>query len=197
LSNLIGLELAKASISARRFSSMSLLAFRSRVGLGSKVGSCSSRLGEEAGEDWLDDGAEDKLGTVGHWESHPEDEDELEDVVEWEPVDSIDKTFEHIEECIHDPVCQPLSIVDLACAEKRIQGVVSRDDEACKVDEELSTDIEKDKEEVDSDEAEECVDLRDTGLLLETVERRVLGKFLINLGNLMGGFVLERHFDDD
>lgn len=60
---------------------MSLLAFHSRIGLAPKIGSCGSRLREEAGEDRLDQGAEDNLGAVGHWEGHPEDKDELEDVV--------------------------------------------------------------------------------------------------------------------
>jgi hypothetical protein len=39
----------------------------SRVGLGAEVGSGGARLGEVAGEDGLDEGAEDDLGaTVGH-----------------------------------------------------------------------------------------------------------------------------------
>lgn len=111
----------------------SLLAFRSRINLAAEVGGCRSGLREEAGEDWLDERAEDDLGTVGHWEGHPKDEDELEDVVEcwhrvsvWvndgfsaltEPVDGVDKAFEDIQESVDDPVCQPLRVIDFACAE--------------------------------------------------------------------------------
>lgn len=79
---LIDRVLAKASISARRLSSMSLLAFKGSIGLAPKVGRCSPRLGEETGEDRLDQGAENNLCAICHWERHPEDEDELEDVVE-------------------------------------------------------------------------------------------------------------------
>ena len=61
---------------------MSLLAFKSSIGLTPKVGRCSPRLGEETGEDRLDQGAENNLCAICHWERHPEDEDELEDVVE-------------------------------------------------------------------------------------------------------------------
>jgi hypothetical protein len=60
-----------------------------------------------------------------------------------EPVNSIDKAFKHVEKRVDDPVRQPLSIIDLACAEQRIQRIVPRDDEACKIHQELSTDIEK------------------------------------------------------
>lgn len=40
----------------------------------------------------------------GHWESEPEDEDELECIVEWEPVDCADSTLEDSEESENDPV---------------------------------------------------------------------------------------------
>jgi hypothetical protein len=92
------------------------------------------------------------------------------------PVDRVDKTFKYIEECIDDPVGQPLSIVNFACAEQGVQGVVSRNDKSCKVHEELSTDVEEDQKEVDSDESEEGVHLGDAGLLLEIVESRVFGQ---------------------
>ena len=92
-----------------------------------------------------------------------------------EPVDGIDNVLKHIEERIDDPVCQPLSIIDLACAEQSVQGVVARYDEACEVYKEPSTDVEENEEEVDSDEAEEGINLRDACLLLEIVERRIFG----------------------
>lgn len=61
---------------------MSLLAFHSSIGLAPKVGGCRSSMREEAGKDRLDQGAEDNLGAICHWEGHPEDKDEFEDVVE-------------------------------------------------------------------------------------------------------------------
>lgn len=59
-----------------------LLALGSRICLGSEVGSGCSGGREESGENGLDDRSEDDLGTVGGRESHPENKDELEDVVE-------------------------------------------------------------------------------------------------------------------
>jgi hypothetical protein len=70
----------------------------SRVSRCTEVGSGGARLGEVAGEDWLQEGAEDDLGAtsccqhairaLGTWlslrslgKSHPKDEDELEGVV--------------------------------------------------------------------------------------------------------------------
>ena len=81
------------------------------VNLGAEVGSGGSGLGEVLGEDWLEEGAEDKLSTTvmdcqyvwpdmvsydnspSLWESKPEGEDKLEGVVEWEPVDGVDQAF--------------------------------------------------------------------------------------------------------
>ena len=59
-----------------------LLAFHSSVGLASNIGGGTTGLGEEAGEEWLENRTEDNLSAVRHWESHPQDQDELEDVVE-------------------------------------------------------------------------------------------------------------------
>lgn len=61
---------------------ITLLAFGSRIGLCAKVGSSRARLGEEAGEDWLDEGAEDDLCSSCRGECHPEDQDKLEGIVE-------------------------------------------------------------------------------------------------------------------
>lgn len=58
-----------------------LLAFQSRIGLASQIGGSFASAAEEAGEDRLEEGSEDKLGTVGHGKSHPQDQDKLEDVV--------------------------------------------------------------------------------------------------------------------
>ena len=110
-----------------------------------------------------------------------------------EPVDSIDDALEDGQEGIDNPVlhwcqcvrqregaeqayCQPLGIIDLATAEQRLEGVVPGNDEAGEVDEELSSDVKEDEEEVEANEAEEDVDLGDIGLLLEIVEHRILAK---------------------
>jgi len=75
---------------------------------------------EVAGEDGLEEGSEDDLGTSGLGKRHPEDEDELEGVVEWEPVDSAYSALEEGQESIHDPVRKPLSIIGRLGGEKRI-----------------------------------------------------------------------------
>ena len=116
-----------------------------------------------------------------------------------------------------------MSIVNLACAEQCLQRVIPWDDKSCDIDKEFPSDVEKDKEEVNSDQAEEGVNLRDRRLFLEVVEYRVLGKLwfshqysdylnigalqmlnwqvrapegtnlLIDLANLVLGSVLEGH----
>jgi len=88
-----------------------------------------------------------------------------------------------------------LSIINLASAEQCLEGVVSGDDETGEVNEELATDVEEDEEEVETDKAEEDVDLGDIGLLFEVVEHGILAQFLIDLSDLVLSFVLERHDD--
>lgn len=39
-----------------------------------------------------------------HWESEPENEDELECVVEWEPVDGADQALKDCQESKNNPV---------------------------------------------------------------------------------------------
>jgi len=65
------------------------------VGLGAKVRWCRASVGEIAGENRLEDGAEDDLGTIGLRKRHPEHKHKLERVVEWEPIDGIDSTLEN------------------------------------------------------------------------------------------------------
>jgi len=137
--------------------------------------------------------SEDDLSAVGDGKCHPQNQDEFEDIVEWEPVDGINDALKDREEGIDNPVCQPLSIIHLATAEQRFERVVSRENETSEVDEKLASDVEEDEEEVESDEAEEDIDLGDVGLLLEIVEDRVPAEFLIDLRDLVLGFVLERH----
>jgi len=172
-----------------------LLAFESSIRLASYIGGSVPSAAEEAREDGLKEGSEDDLGTVGDRESHPQDENKLEDVVEGEPVDGVDQALKDIQEGVNNPVCQPLCVINLAGAEQGFQRVVTRDDEPGKIYKKLAADVEEDQEEVQSHQAEEDINLGNIGLLLEVVERRVLGKFLIDLGDLVLSSVLERHFD--
>ena len=83
--------------------------------------------------------------------------------------------------CTHG---QPLGVIALAGGEEGLEGVVGGDDEAGGVDEELSGDVEEDKEEVEGAEAENNVDLGNVGLLLKLLQLRVLGQLLVELGQV-------------
>jgi len=161
----------------------------------SKIRSGRSGSGEVTGEHWLKERAEYDLRTTSCRKSHPEHEDEFEGIVEWKPVYSVYSTLEDGEEGIDNPISQPLSIIRLARTEECLERVVARNDKAGSIDEELSSDVEEDEEEIDSDEAEEGIDLGHAGLLLEVVEQRILGQLLVDLVDLVLGFILEgRHF---
>lgn len=69
-----------------------------------------------------------------------------------------------------------LSVIDLVRREQGLQGVEAGDDEAGKVDEELSSNVEEDEEEVEACETENGVGLGDRRLLLQVVEGGVLGQ---------------------
>jgi hypothetical protein len=171
-----------------------LLAFESSISLASNVCGGATTLAEEAREDRLNEGSEDDLGTASDWEGHPEDQDKLEYIVEWEPVDSIDQALKNGEEGINDPVCQPLSVIDLASTEERIQRIVSWDYETGKVDQEFTPNVKEDEEEVEPDESEEDIDLGNAGLFLEVVEDRIFRELLVELRDLVLSLILERHF---
>jgi len=130
-----------------------LLAFESSIRLASDICGGATSLAKEAREDGLEDGSEDDLGAIGHWKRHPQNQDELENVVEGEPVDSINHALENSEEGIDDPVRQPLGIVDFAGTEQCFQRIVSWNYEACEVHKELASDVEEDKEEVEANKA--------------------------------------------
>jgi len=72
--------------------------------------------------------------------------------------------------------CQPLSIIHLACAEQCVKRIVSWDDEAGKVDQELASNVEEDQEAVDTGKAEEDIDFGNVRLLLEVIEDGVSGE---------------------
>jgi len=137
------------------------------------------------------------LCTTSLGKSKPKDEDELECVVEWEPVDSIDGTLKDSEESKHNPVCKPLSVVGFAHAEESLERIVTRDNESSKIGQQLSSDIEEDEEEVDSDKPEEAIDLGKSGLLLKVIQDLILGKLLINCSNVVLGLILKTRHDED
>ena len=66
-----------------------------------------------------------------------------------------------------------LCIVDFVGAEKRIQRIISRNKKACKIHEELTTNIEKYEEEVACDETEKDISLGNGSLLLQIIESRI------------------------
>lgn len=71
---------------------------------------------------------------------------------------------------------QPLRVIRLAGREEGVKRVVAREDEAGQVGEELASEVEDDKEEVEGDEADEGVGLGDARRLLEVVQGGVLGQ---------------------
>jgi hypothetical protein len=79
---------------------------------------------------------------------------------------------------------QPLGVIALGGGEEGLEGVVGGDNKAGGVDEELSSNVEEDKEEVEGAEAENNVDLGNVGLLLKLLQLRVLGQLLVELGQV-------------
>jgi hypothetical protein len=67
-----------------------------------------------------------------------------------------------------------LSIISLAGAKQSFQRIVSGNDEAGKVDEELASNVEEDEEEIQGEKAEDDIDFRNRRLALEVVEGRIL-----------------------
>jgi len=165
----------------------------SGVGLSAEVGGSGASLGEVAREDGLEERAENHLSTSSLGKSHPEDEDELEGVVEGEPVAGVDGALENGQEGKCYPVCEPLGVIDLARGEQGLQRVVAGNDESGNVDKELSSNVEEDEEEVETGKAENHVDLGDGGLLLKVVEGGVLGQLFVELRQLGLGSILDRH----
>lgn len=163
------------------------------ISLSAEVGSGGTRGGEVAGENGVDERAEDDLGTGGLRKGSPEDQDELEGIVEWEPIDGADSALKDSQESIDHPVSKPLSVIDLACAEQSSKRVIAGNDKASDIDQELAGDVEKDEEKVEGAETEDSVDLGDRRLLLEVVESGVLGQLLVQLGDMSLGAVLYRH----
>ncbi len=71
---------------------------------------------------------------------------------------------------------QPLRVVLLVVGEESSEGVISGDDEASEVGEELATEVKDDEEEVKSANTDDGIRLGNTGLSLQVVERGILGQ---------------------
>jgi hypothetical protein len=71
---------------------------------------------------------------------------------------------------------KPLGIISFAHGEQGLKRVITRDNEASKVCQELSTEVEEDEKEVCCSKAENDIDLGDRGLLFEVVQEGILGK---------------------
>jgi len=150
---------------------------------------------EVLGKDWLKEGSEDDLSTRGLWKSHPENKNELEGEVEWEPVNSVDSAFKNVQESKNDPVCQPLGVIGTTCSEQGMQRVVSWNGKANSIDEEFGGDVEEDEEEIKTSKTEDYIDLGDAGLLLEVIHEFVLAELLIKTGDVALNAILDRHDD--
>ena len=69
-----------------------------------------------------------------------------------------------------------LSVVGFARTEQSLERIVAGDDKAGKIHEELAGDVEEYEEEVDTSDTKECIDLGDRRLLLQIIERWILGQ---------------------
>jgi len=170
-----------------------LLALSEVVGLGPQVGGSRPRLVEVSAKSGLKERSEDDLGTTESGKCQPQQEHKLEGEVEGEPVDDVDQALNHGEESENDPVSEPLGIVILLGGEEGIQGVVSGDDEAGEVGQELASEVEDNEEEVESGEPNGGVDLGDRGLLLKVVEGGILRKLTVELVDITLNTILSRH----
>lgn len=83
-----------------------------------------------------------------------------------------------------------MRVIGFVRREESGHGVVSRQHKASKVGEELTAQVEDNKEEVEGAQADHAVDLGDRGLLLQVVESRVLGQlpwFQVSTGGCIRG----------
>lgn len=76
---------------------------------------------------------------------------------------------------------QPLRVVLLVVGEESSEGVVSGDDEAGEVGEELATEVEDDEEEVKSTNTDDGIGLGNAGLSFQVVERGILGQLSLRV----------------
>jgi hypothetical protein len=72
-----------------------------------------------------------------------------------------------------------LNIICGASSEECMEGVITGDNEAGKIDEKLASNVEKHQEEIRPNQAQEGVDFGNRGLSLQVVEHGVFGKLYI------------------
>jgi hypothetical protein len=176
-----------------------LLLWRSLLSLVEARGAVAQTRGggallEVAAEGRDHERTEDEVGATEHGKREPEEEKELEDKVKWEPVDNVNEALGHSEECEHNPVGQPLSIIISVMGEEGGHGVVARDDESSDIGKKLATEVEDNEEEVQGTSANHGIGFGDTGLLLDIVDGRVLGQLGIEHAQVvLGLFAGGRH----
>jgi hypothetical protein len=78
-----------------------------------------------------------------------------------------------------------LGIISLAGAEQSFQWVVSGDDKAGEVNQEFASNVEKDEEEVQGQEAKDDIDFGNWRLALKVVEGWVLGELLVQVADVV------------
>lgn len=72
--------------------------------------------------------------------------------------------------------CKPLRVVGFAGTEQSGQGVVTGNDEASQVGQQLTAEVENNKKEIEGGNANDSVDLRNRSLLLEVGEDGVFAQ---------------------
>lgn len=80
-----------------------------------------------------------------------------------------------------------MSIISFAGRKESLERVVAGKDEASEVDQEATSKVKEDEEEVQAAETEDHVDLRDTGLLLEIVEDLIFRELSYIISKLAQG----------
>lgn len=110
--------------------------------------------------EWLDEGLVDDLSTTKLGKGQIEQEDCLQEPVEWDPVkDGLGPELNHVQEGEDDPVGeQPGVILRCTCAQ-RVQGQIARHDKASNVGEQLTntTQVEEDKHKVNHAKAKHSI----------------------------------------
>lgn len=149
------------SVVVARKQAVCLLTLANGVGLSTQVGSSRTGLVEVSTEHGLHEGLEDNIGAAKRREREPQEEQKLEGVIEWEPVDDVDKALNDGEESKNNPVGKPLGIVCLVGGEQGLHRIVARKNEASKVGQKLPAKIKDDEEEVESGHANDSIDLGD------------------------------------
>jgi len=108
-----------------------LLSLVKGISLGAETSRSAGAL-EVSAEGRDNEGSENDLSATESREGQPQQEDELEDEVEGEPVDNAEEALSDGEEGKNNPVGQPLGIVLLGLGEQGAQRIVARNHETSK-----------------------------------------------------------------